>query len=155
MNDLNNIKLKKVKTEEEINVFVNFKIELVKYHEQFASIIGLEDDVVKNYDRKDAMKTIGKSNYYQFLIEYNNKDIGLLEYQMKKSKIDNQKILYIKKLFISDKYRGKGIGKAIMNELKKKKYRIELECWYNMPSNEFYKSLGMKEIKTCYMLDVK
>ena len=42
-----------------------------------------------------------------------------------------------------------------MNELKKKKYRIELECWYNMPSNEFYKSLGMKEIKTCYMLDVK
>lgn len=47
MNDLNNIKLKKVKTEEEINVFVNFKIELVKYHEQFASIIGLEDGVVK------------------------------------------------------------------------------------------------------------
>lgn len=155
MTDLNNLKLKKIKTEEEIAKFINFKIELVKYHEPFASKIGLEDDVVKNYNRKDAMKTIGKSNYYQFLIEYNKEDIGLLEYQIKKSKIDKQKILYIKKLYITEKYRGKGIGKDIIGELKKKKYRIELECWYNMPSNNFYKSLGMKEIKTHYMLDTK
>ena len=46
-----------------------------------------------------------------------------------------------------------GLGKKVINELRKMQYRIELECWYNMPANDLYKSLGAKEIKTRYMFD--
>ena len=40
-----------------------------------------------------------------------------------------------------------------MRLLKTLNYRIELECWYEMPANNLYKSLGMRKIKTRYMMD--
>lgn len=45
------------------------------------------------------------------------------------------------------------IDKKVIESLRKLNYRIELECWYGMPVNNLYKSLGMKEIKTRYMLN--
>ena len=70
-----------------------------------------------------------------------------------KSEIDNKEILYIKDIYIKETDRGLGIGKQVISELRKKKYRIELECWYGMPSNDMYKSMGAKEIKTRYMFE--
>lgn len=77
----------------------------------------------------------------------------MIEYQIITSDIDKKKILYIKYIYIEQRFRRKGIGKEVINLLKKLNYRIELECWYDMPANDLYKSLGMKEIKTRYMME--
>lgn len=59
----------------------------------------------------------------------------------------------MKDIYIKKELRGKGLGRKVLNELKKLNYRIELEYWYGMPANNFYKSFGFKELKTRYMLD--
>ena len=145
--------LQKLKTEEDIEIFVKYKVDLIKLHQEYAKKLGLFDNKVDTYNKDDAIKHLNAKNYYQFLIREDNKDIGILEYKITKSDIDNSKILYINVLYIIEEHRKSGIGKKIIKELQKKNYRIELECWYEMPANYFYETLGMKKIKTRYMLE--
>lgn len=145
--------LKEVKTEQEIKLFGKYKVDLIKYHQQYANKLGLQDQIVDKYNYDDAIRHIGENNYYQFLIINNDKEVGILEYQITKSDIDKKDIIYIKNIYIEESFRGMGLGKKVINELRKMQYRIELECWYGMPSNELYKSLGAKEIKTRYILE--
>lgn len=144
--------LKEVKNEKEIKLFGKYKVDLIKYHQQYANKLGLQDLMVDKYNYDDAIRHIGENNYYQFLI-INNKEVGILEYQITKSDIDKKDIIYIKNIYIEESFRDRGLGKKVINELRKMQYRIELECWYGMPSNELYKSLGAKEIKTRYILE--
>lgn len=144
--------LKKVE-KNDIQTFGKYKVDLIKYHQQYANKLGLFDEVVEKYDFNDAIKNVGKDGFYQFLIMNNDKEVGILEYQITKSDIDKKDIIYIKNIYIEESFRGIGLGKKVINELRKMKYRIELECWYNMPANDLYKSLGAKEIKTRYMFD--
>lgn len=150
-NDFSNL-LKKVESTEEIKQFGKFKVDLIKYHQQYANELGLFDTVVNDYDDNKAIRNIGKTGFYQFLLNFNNNYVGIVEYQIQKSDIDNTTILYLKDIYIEKTYRRKGISTKVINELKKLNYRIELECWYGMPANEFYKSIGAKELKTRYML---
>lgn len=145
--------LEKLRTEENIEVFAKYKQDLIKLHQEYANKIGLFDSKVDNYKQEDTLKHLNKKNYYQFLIKEDEKNIGVLEYKITKSDIDNNKIIYIKFLYIIEEFRKKGIGKKIIKELQKKNYRIELECWYEMPANYFYETLGMKKIKTRYVLN--
>lgn len=142
----------KVESTDEINEFGKFKVDLIKYHQQYANRLGLFDMVVDHYDKNKAIRNIGKKEFYQFLINFNNNYVGIVEYQIKKSDIDNTSILYLKDIYIKESYRGMGISTRVINKLKKLNYRIELECWYGMPANEFYKSIGAKELKTRYMI---
>lgn len=145
--------LKEVNTNEDIKIFGTYKLELIKLHQKYANNLGLVDNFVDNYSYDDAIKNINEENYFEYLISYNNKNIGVLEYKIIKSDIDNEEIIYIDNIYIKQEYRGLGIGKNIINELKKQGKRIELECWYGMPANYLYRSLGMKELKTRYMMD--
>lgn len=145
--------LEKLRTEEDIEVFAKYKLDLIKLHQEYANKIGLFDSKVDNYKQEDTLKHLNKKDYYQFLIKDDGKNIGVLEYKITKSDIDNNKIIYIKFLYIIEEFRKKGIGKKIIKELQKKNYRIELECWYEMPANYFYETLGMKKIKTRYVLN--
>lgn len=145
--------LKKLENQEEIKEFGKYKVELIKEHQHYANNLNLYDMVVDKYNIKDALKNINEKNYYQFLIINDNQTIGILEYKIEKSEIDNKEILYLKDIYIKKEFRNKGIGKKVLNELRKLNYRIELECWYNMPANNFYKTFGFKELKTRYMLD--
>lgn len=144
--------LKKVE-KNDIQTFGKYKVDLIKYHQQYANKLGLFDEVVEKYDFNDAIKNVGKDGFYQFLIMNNDKEVGILEYKITKSDIDKKDIIYIKNIYIEESFRGIGLGKKVINELRKMQYRIELECWYGMPSNELYKSLGAKEIKTRYVLE--
>lgn len=130
------------------------KVNLIKYHQQFAKKLGMFDCMVDNYSYQDDIRYIGKKDYCQFLI-INDKDvnIGILEYQITESDIDKNNIIYMKDLYVDEKYRGNGIATEVINKLKNKVYRIELECWYVMLANNLYKKLGMKEIKTGYVLN--
>lgn len=144
--------LKEVKTEEEIKILGKYKVDLIKYHQQFASKLGLYDEKVDKYTYDDAIRHVGEENYWQFLIIYDIKEIGILEYQIIQSDIDKKEIIYIKNIYIKEFFRNMGISKQIIDNLKKQNYRIELECWYDIPANYFYKSLGAKEITVRYML---
>ena len=109
--------------------------------------------IVDKYNINDALRHIGQKNYYQFLIIDNKQSIGMVEYKIENSEIDNKEILYLKDIYIKKEFRGRGLGRVVLNELKKLKHRIELECWYGMPANNFYKSFGFKQLKTRYMID--
>lgn len=147
-----NLNLRKVESNKDIDLFVKYKVSLVKYHQQYANTIGLVDKIVENYNENDAKKHIGENNFFQYIVEYENNDVGILEYSIEISDIDNESILYVNKLFIDCKYRNLGIGKEVLLKIKNETdLRIELECWYGMPANELYKDLGMKEIKTRYI----
>lgn len=147
------ILLKKIDCNNDIEIFGNYKLDLIKFHQQYAQKLGLFDKVVDNYNYEDAIRHINKKGYFQFLIKVENDIVGIIEYQITNSDIDKKKILYIKDFYIDEDFRGKGIGKEVINLLKKLNYRIELECWYEMPANNLYKSLGMREIKTRYMME--
>lgn len=148
-----NVILKNLDCDNDIKIFGKYKVELIKFHQQYARKLGLFDNVVDNYNYNDAIRHINQKGYFQFLIQLENEIVGIVEYQITNSDIDKKEILYIKDLFVDDKFRGKGIGKEVMRLLKTLKYRIELECWYQIPANNLYKSLGMQEIKTRYMIN--
>ena len=145
--------LQELKTKEEVELFAKYKVDLIKLHQEYAKKLGLFDNKVDSYNKDDALKHLNQNDYYQFLIKEDNKDIGILEYKITKSDIDNNDILYINVLYIIEEYRKSGVGKKIIKELQNKHYRIELECWYEMPANYFYEALGMKKIKTRYVLE--
>lgn len=101
--------------------------------------------VVDKYNINDALRHINQDKYYQFLIINNKQSAGIVEYKLENLEIDNKEILYLKDIYIKKEFRGKGLGREVLNELKKLNYRIELECWYGMPANNFYKSFRFKE----------
>ena len=147
-----NINLRKVETKDDIDLFANYKLDLIKSHESYAQEIGLIDNKVNSYTKEDAIRNINKEDFYQFIINFNNIDIGFIEYNIEISDIDLEKIIYIKNIFIDNNYSNMGIGTMVLNKLKVKlNYIIDLECWYGMPANELYKKLGMKQIKTRYV----
>lgn len=145
------VKLKQIESNKEKEIFIELKLELVKLHQEYASKLGIFDQVVDKYDYRDAMRHFGEKGFFQFLIKMDWEIIGILEYQVTTSDIDNQKIVYIKKLYIKEGYQGKGYSRIVMEEVKKLGYRIELECWYEMPANDVYKALGMHQMKTRYI----
>lgn len=147
--------LKEVQNDNEIEEFGKYKVDLIKEHQYYANRLGLYDMVVEKYNINDALRHIDEKNYSQFLIMNDNQSIGIVEYKIDKSEIDNKEILYLKDIYIKREFRGKGLGREALNELKKLNYRIELECWYGMPANNFYKSFGFKELKTRYMIDTE
>ena len=144
--------LQELRTKEDVELFAEYKVDLIKLHQEYAKNLGLFDNKVDRYNKEDALKHLNTKNYHQFLIKEDNKNIGILEYKITKSDIDNNEILYIKVLYITEEHRKSGIGKKIIKELQNQHHRIELECWYEMPANYFYEALGMKKIKIRYML---
>ena len=72
--------LKKVEEKNDIQTFGKYKVDLIKYHQQYANKLGLFDEVVEKYDFNDAIKNVGKDGFYQFLIMNNDKEVGILEY---------------------------------------------------------------------------
>lgn len=151
--DVMSVILKKLESDKDIELFGKYKVVLIKFHQQYAQKLGLFDDVVDNYSYEDAVRHVNKKGYFQFLIQLENEIIGIIEYQITRSDIDKKKILYIKDFYIDDNFRGKRFGKEVIQLLKQLNYRIELECWYEMPANNLYKSLGMRKIKTRYMME--
>lgn len=145
--------LRPVKTKEDIELFAKYKVELIKLHQPYANKLGLVDHVVDAYDENSALKYRNKDDYFQCLICLSGQTVGVLEYQITTSEIDDHEILNLENLYILPRHRGCGLGKKVIAELKKQNKRIELECWYGLPANDFYESLNMKVIKTRYMLE--
>ena len=62
----------------------------------------------------------------------------------------DKKVMWIDEICIDEKYRRKGIGKLLIQEVKKEAKenncnKIELNCWeFNESAMRFYESIGLK-----------
>ncbi len=106
----------------------------------------LEDYVEKyfgKWDQKPFDRNWRKSCDKMFIIIKNKEEIGTFLLEEKKS------CLYVSRLYIIKKYRGKGIGSYLLKhfENKTKKQRLRLHVWPNNPAVRLYRRFGYKVIK--------
>lgn len=147
------IERKELKTESDISLFGELKCRLMKEHQKYANKLGIYDKYVDEYTCSRAIRHIDEEGFTEYLILHNNKPIGILETQLIVSEIDNENVLFITSFYIVPEERGQGIGTKVMKDvIDNSPYRIELECWYEMPANKLYERLGMKPIMKYYMI---
>ena len=102
----------------------------------------LKDDLIKNFE---TLLTI--------VILDNDAIVGYLSYKIKERRT---KKLYIDQLVIIEKYRGKGLGKKLMDEVKNIAIknncdRIELDCWmFNENALSMYEHIGFNRQRIIY-----
>ncbi|AXX91924.1 GNAT family N-acetyltransferase [Malaciobacter molluscorum LMG 25693] len=85
---------------------------------------------------------------YVLIAEYNNEPVGMALYFYNYSTWEGKNGIYLEDLFVTDKYRGIGAGKALLKQLAK--IAVEKDCkrveWqvldWNKPSIDFYDSIG-------------
>ena len=53
-----NISFKEVNSNNDIKIFGEYKVELIKFHQEYAEKLGLFDKVVDNYNFNDAIRHI-------------------------------------------------------------------------------------------------
>lgn len=104
---------KRLEFDSDIQVFGNYILDLIKYHQKYANKLGLFDKVVDLYTYENAIRHIGEERYHQYLIVHKGIEVGAIEYKHCRSEIDGESIIYIGKLYISEEYRGKGIAKEV------------------------------------------
>ena len=107
----------------------------------------LKENLVKNFE-----------NLSTLIILDDNKVVGYLAYRIKEKytkKID------VDQLVILEQYRGKGLGKKLMNEVKNIGFknncdRIELNCWmFNENALAMYEHIGFERQRIIYELKLK
>ena len=148
-----NFMLIPVMTKEQLQLFGNYYVLCIKYHQQYANQLGLQDQVVEHYTFEQAISHIGQDNYFEYLIMYQDQYVGAVEVHTEISNIDNATILFLDFIYVDEDFRKKGILTSTLEELKKLGYaRIELECWYDLPATLAYENLGMKKLLTRYFL---
>ena len=129
-------------------------IEGYRYHQNgrpdvFANISDdvLKEDLINNLNR---LSTI--------VIFDGDTIVGYLSYLIKEN---HSKKLHVDQLIISENYRGKGLGKKLMDEvkniaLKNNCDRIELDCWmFNKSAIAMYEHIGFDRQIIMFELPLK
>ena len=129
-------------TEKDVDIIFNFINELAIY-EKF------ENEVIAT--KELILETLFKNNKADVLIaNYYGKPVGMALYFYTYSTFLGKIGIYLEDLYVKEKYRGKGIGKLLINNLAKicldNGYgRLEWSVLdWNKPSIDFYESLGAK-----------
>ena len=124
-------------------------IEGYRYHENgrpdiflHVSDEDLKNDLIQNFNRLNTIVILDDKNI-----------VGYLSYIIKK----NRKIkLDVDQIIILEQYRGKGLGKQLMDEAKKIAIendcdRIELNCWlFNENALNMYEHIGYDRQRIIY-----
>ena len=106
---------------------------------------------------KQVIETINENENVIIVAENDSQEIvGILKYKIRiieegsRPNLKPNSILSISELGVEESWRGKGIGRQLMNEAENIKRRLgcerlELNCWsFNEKAMEFYASCGMK-----------
>lgn len=128
-------------------------IEGYRYHQNgrpdvFANLTDeeLKNDLIQNLDRLNTIVILDDD----FVV-------GYLSYKIKKRHIGK---LDVDQLVILEQYRGKGLGKKLMDEAKKiaaenECNRIELNCWlFNENALAMYEHIGYNRQRIIYEMKV-
>ena len=129
-------------------------IEGYRYHQNgrpdiFANISNemLKEDLIKNFDKLSTLVILDNDNI-----------VGYLSYIIKER---HTKKLDVDQLVIKDQYRGKGLGKKLMEEVRNIAFknscdRIELNCWlFNENALAMYEHIGFDRQRIIYELKIK
>ena len=124
-------------------------IEGYRYHQNgrpdiFANISDndLKNDLIENFDRLNTIVILEDESI-----------VGYLSYKIKEK---HTKKLDVDQLVILEQYRGKGLGKKLMDEAKKIAIdngcdRIELNCWmFNENALAMYEHIGYSRQRIIY-----
>lgn len=113
--------------------------------------VNVSDEVLK----ENLIDSLNKQSV--ILIEVENVIAGYLAYQIKERQT---KKLEVEELVVLEQFRGKGLGKALMNEAKsiaKKNScnRIELNCWmFNTNALAMYEHIGFDRQRIIYEMKI-
>lgn len=149
-----NLNIRKATIEDIDKGLLEVFIEGYRYHQNgrpdiFANISDetLRNDLIKNFER---LTTI--------VILDNDKIVGYLSYDIKKK---HSIKMHVDQLIIIQEYRGKGLGKQLMDEVKNIAIinncdRIELDCWlFNENALAMYEHIGYTRQRIMYELLLK
>jgi len=132
------------RTEEEM--FLRAKVQLMQYHYSYALACGINDSEIRDYDQFSARKSmIGREN---FLVKLDNIPVGMVQYQITKSALDNANIVFVHALYIFDEFQNKGIAYWLLRQpfLMYANHRIECECWCSIPAEVQYEKIGFRTL---------
>ena len=128
-------------------------IEGNRYHQNgrpdiFANISDndLKHDLIENFDRLNTIVILEDESI-----------VGYLSYKIKEK---HTKKLDVDQLVILEQYRGKGLGKKLMDEAKKIAIdngcdRIELNCWmFNENALAMYEHIGYNRQRIIYEMEL-
>lgn len=102
----------------------------------------LKEELIKNFE---MFKTL--------VILNDKKIVGYISYKIKEK---TSKKIFIDQLVISKEYRGQGLGKKLIDKVKKiaieiKCDRIELDCWsFNTNALKMYEHIGFEQQRIIY-----
>lgn len=135
------------------NGLLNVFIEGYRFHQNGRPDVfsNLSDDSLK----KDLIDNLSK---FTILILLDKEEIvGYLAYNIKEK---HSKKIHVDQLIVTEKSRGHGYGKLLMNELIKigkenNCERVELDCWtFNENALAMYEHIGFKKQRIMYEYDL-
>ena len=138
-------------TEDELRVLASFKLELMQYHIEYATRIGIADRELMQYCLEQALSTAHcRINY---LLMWSGEPVGMSQVQEQISNIDFEPMLFIHSIYITASARENRISSQYLEFLcKKYSRRIECECWYGIPAGKLYEQAGFLPMVTRYCL---
>ena len=150
---MNNIVLRKATIDDVNNGLLQSYIDGYKFHQNgrpdifsITSDEELENKLLKDIDRLNIIVALNE-----------NEVVGYIAYEIKEK---SSKILYIDQLAIRDEFRKQGIGRILMEEVKKigieiNCKRIEFNCWmFNENALAIYDHLGYKKQRIMYEMNL-
>lgn len=136
-------------TIEDVDLILFFIKELAIYEKEPDAAVATKEDIIR-----DGFSD--KPYFHVVIAEHNNEAAGFAFYFFNYSTWLGKPGLYLEDLFVLPKYRGKGLGKALLIELAR--IAVENKCgrfqWqvldWNKPAIDFYESLGAFHLKEWY-----
>lgn len=149
-----NIKIREATIEDIDRGLLAVFIDGYRFHQKGRADIfeNISDEKLKN-DLIENFKSLSI-----IVILDNDKIVGYIAYRIKEK---HTKKLDVDQLVIAAQYRGKGLGKKLIEEVKKigninKCDRIELNCWlFNENALAMYEHIGFKKQRIIYELKLK
>lgn len=132
---MSEITVRQVK-ESDLSVLAGFMRQLNEYE-------GLGDKCIISEEAYREM-IFGEKCLHGLIAEINGKPVGAaLYYFYRISSLGGRKVLYLEELFVSPEERKKGVGRLLIDEIKRaakeeKALRIEWKCLKDNPSLAFY-----------------
>lgn len=125
-------------------------------------------DIFKKKSKEEirnwAKEEIESKEKIVLVAEDNTKIKGILIYKIKEVQdninLKDSNNIWIDEICVDEKYRSQGIGKMLMDEIKKiareiECQRIELNCWeFNDRARKFYEENGLKTQRRIMEIDV-
>ena len=144
-----NLKVREATLDDIDNGLLEVFIEGYRYHQNgrpdiFANVSdeNLKNDLIQNFDRLNTIVILDDKNI-----------VGYLSYKIKKHHTGK---LDVDQLVILEQYRGKGLGKKLMDDAKRIAKendcdRIELNCWlFNENALAMYEHIGFNRQRIIY-----